>query len=48
MRIGIARIMQETSTFPTEPTDLGYEPCHRFTMDGVQLLRQWPVARTGG
>lgn len=24
--------------------DLGYEPCHRFTMDGVETLREWPAA----
>jgi len=22
--------------------DVGYEPCHRFTMDGVETLRAWP------
>ncbi len=27
--------------------DLGYEPCHRFTMDGIETLRRWPENGAG-
>jgi len=43
---GVYNLVSENPDCYCETTaashDLGYEPCHRFTMEGVEALRHWP------